>query len=59
MPSHLIGRLFREISGFSEILTDHGARAHVPVGGGIFGRPAIAVRGLSGASHLEGLTEEG
>ena len=31
----------------------------MPVGGGVICRPAIAERGLSGASHLVGLTVEG
>ena len=31
----------------------------MPVGGGVFGRPVIAERELSGASHLVGLTVEG
>ena len=31
----------------------------MPGGGGVFGRPIIAVRELSGASHLVGLTVEG
>ena len=31
----------------------------MPVVGGVFGRPVIAERGLSGASHLVGLTVEG
>ena len=34
-------------------------RYNVPVGGGVFGRPVIAERGLSGSSHLVGLTVEG
>ena len=32
---------------------------NVPVGGGVICRPVVAERGLSGASHLVGLTEEG
>ena len=31
----------------------------MPVGGGVICRPVIAERGLSGASHLVGLTVEG
>ena len=31
----------------------------MPVGCGVFGRSVIAERGLSGASHLVGLTVEG
>ena len=31
----------------------------MPVGGGVICRPVIAERGLSGASYLVGLTEEG
>ena len=31
----------------------------MPVGGGVFGRPVIAERGLSGASHLVGLAIKG
>ena len=30
----------------------------MPVGGGVFDRPVIGERGLSGASHLVGLTAE-
>ena len=32
---------------------------YVSVGGGVICRPVIAERGLSGASHLVGLTVEG
>ena len=32
---------------------------NMPVGGGVICRPVIAERGLSGASHLMGLTVEG
>ena len=59
MPSRPIGRLFRENSGFSEILTRTLGTTTCPVGGGVICRPVIAERGLSGASHLVGLTVEG
>ena len=49
----------RENSGFSEILTRTLGTTTCPVGGGVICRPVIAERGLSGASHLVGLTVEG
>ena len=59
VPSWPIGRLFRENSGFSEILTRTLGTITCAGRGGVICRPVIAERGLSGASHLVGLTVEG
>ena len=59
MPSRPIGRLFRENSGFSEILTRTLGTITCAGRGGVICRPVIAERGLSGASHLVDLTVEG
>ena len=59
VPSRLIGRLFRENSGLSEILTRTLGTITGVGRGGVICRPVIAERGLSGASHLVGLTVKG
>ena len=58
MPSRPIGRLFRENSGFSEILTR--TLGIITCAGRGWGnlQPVVAERGLSGASLLVGLTVE-
>ena len=52
-------RLFRENSDFSETLTRTLGTITCAGMGGVICRPVIAERGLSGASHLVGLTVEG
>ena len=59
VPSRPIGRLFRENYGFSEILTRTLGTITCAGRGEVICRPVIAERGLSGASHLVGLTVEG
>ena len=57
--SRPIARLFRENSGFSENLTRTLGTITCAGRGGVICRPVIPERGLSGASHLVGLTVEG
>ena len=45
--------------GFSGNFNSNIGHYNVPVGGGLICRPVIAELGLSGASHLVGLTVEG
>ena len=59
MPSRPLGRIFRENSGFMEIITRTLGTITCAGRGGVICRPVIAERGLSVASHLVGLTVEG
>ena len=59
VPSRPIDRLFRENSGFSEILTRTFGTMTCAGRGGVICRHVIAERELSGASHLVRLTVEG
>ena len=60
MPSRPTGRLYRENDGFSEILTRTWGTLTFTCNGRcrVFGRPVIAMRGLSGARDLVGFTVE-